>query len=174
MPKTPGELIQIRRIRRLDLVITHKPDESHRRRLRCSFLRLCDVLWRLINFTPSSSFSFALLFSVLSSTSLWGVYSETSIHHYNIPPSHSFECLHMIFFLFFFFFLFVRVLPALPLFPLVTVYTVLFVRFITFKDIGVWADFQINIMDNGYVCVRHYVPMALNTLFVNTYPLLGR
>ena len=36
------------------------------------------------------------LFFVLPSTSLWGVYSETFIHHYNIPLAHSFTRLCMI------------------------------------------------------------------------------
>ena len=39
-----------------------------------------------------------LLFSVLPSTPVWGVYSETSIHHYNIPLAHS-----LVFMWFFFF-----------------------------------------------------------------------
>ena len=37
---------------------------------------------------------------MLPCTSMWGVYPETSIHHYNIPLSHSFTHLCTIFFIF--------------------------------------------------------------------------
>ena len=53
---------------------------------------------------------------MLPSTSLWGVYSETFIRHYNIPLAHSFTRLYMFLFL-----CFSHVHPALFLFPLVTV-----------------------------------------------------
>ena len=38
---------------------------------------------------PDSSV-FCFVFCFLPSTSLWGVYSKTFIHHYNIPLAHSF------------------------------------------------------------------------------------
>ena len=64
-------------------------------------------------------------FFLFPSTSLWGIYSETLIHHYNVPLAHAFTCLcmtctyctlplplgHS-----------VHVHPALCLFPWVTVY----------------------------------------------------
>ena len=68
-------------------------------------------------------FFFFFLCAVFPSTSLWGVYSETFIHRYNIPLAHAFTCtrLCVIFFS--------HVHPVLCLFPLVTVCTVSFLSF---------------------------------------------
>ena len=55
---------------------------------------------------------FFVCFSMLPSTSTWGVYSETSIHRYSIPLAHPFTrlCIITSFFS--------QVLPALYFFPL--------------------------------------------------------
>ena len=58
-------------------------------------------------------------FSVLPSTPLRGVYSETFIHRYNIPLAHSFTRLYIFCFCVV---VFAPVHPALSLFPLVSVY----------------------------------------------------
>ena len=80
----------------------------------------------VFNLTATRDCFFVLF---LPSTSLWGVYSETFIHHYNVPLAHSFTRLCMIFLstctsctmplpLGYS----VHVHPALCLFPSVTVY----------------------------------------------------
>ena len=146
------------------------PGESYRRRLGSSFICLCYVFWRLINFTPFFFFFFFffdLLFSVLPSTSLWGrllrnihpSLQHPSLSLVQVSTYDSFVCFLFVLFLF-------TCTSCTTLFRLVTVYTFLFVSFVTFKDIGVWADFQINIMDSGR---KEGV-----TLFVKTYTLLGR
>ena len=63
-----------------------------------------------------------------SSTSLWGIYSETFVHRYNVPLTHAFTCLCTIFFS--------HVHPALCLFPLVTVSTILVFKLFTIKHFG--------------------------------------
>ena len=40
-------------------------------------------------------FFFFFFLPVLPSTSMWGTYSETLIHHYNIPLTHTFTCLYV-------------------------------------------------------------------------------
>ena len=75
------------------------------------------------------SLVFFFFFFFWPSTTLWGVYSETFIHRYNIPLTHAFTRLCMIFFS--------HVHPALCLFPLVTVCTIFIFKLFTIKHFGV-------------------------------------
>ena len=91
--------------------------------------------------------------------SLWGVYSETFIHHYDIPLAHSFTC--------FVWFFPSHVHPALCLFPLVTVCTVFVFRLFTIKHFGASADFQISwTMEEGVSFYHFFVCFLSGFLFV--------
>ena len=94
-------------------------------------LTVCFCCWIiLLFFVVVVSFSF---FSMLPSTSMWGVYSETSIHHYNTLLAHSFTRICMIPF---FICSSCTIPPPPPPLSPVTVFTCSFVSFITFDHIG--------------------------------------
>ena len=99
--------------------------------------------WGVVHFTGMMLF----LFLFCQSTSLWGVYSETFIHRYNVPLAHSLTRLCMIYFLH-------MCIPHSASSPW---YTVFLFRLFTIKHFGARADFQIS------------RTMERRRLFVHTY-----
>ena len=80
-------------------MLSYTPTPTHSCHDHCATCRLK----RGLQSTPSKVCShqdrfFVFVFVFLPSTSLCGVYSETFIHHYNVPLAHSFTHLCMTFF----------------------------------------------------------------------------